>query len=100
MNEPRLTFLVRQQVMRDIDRADRKHREERRRLRVLKKEGKLPPDAETGKEDVEDSQDIAGSAAVEEAVAAAAEAMDKALEAASETGHVKLDAEPVAEHVV
>jgi hypothetical protein len=90
------------QVMRDIDRADRKDREERRKMRKLKKEGKLPetPQGTEGDAKVEDQAMTQGAASdpmeilaettvvasqvVEEAVAAAEEAMDKALEAAAE----------------
>jgi hypothetical protein len=97
------------QVMRDIDRADRKDREERRKIRKLKKEGKLPettPETPQGTEgdakveeqampqetatDPTDPMEIladttvVASQVVEDAVAAAEEAMDKALEAAAE----------------
>lgn len=91
--------------MRDIDRPDRKHRAERRMLRKLKKEGKLPDEQSIEALGVAAQQVAApatgtataavnpmailaetttGSAAVDEAVAAAAEAMDQALEAASQ----------------
>lgn len=93
------------QVMRDIDRADRKDREERRKMRKLKKDGKLPEtpqegtegDAKVEEQDQAMTQEAASdpmeilaettvvaSQVVEEAVAAAEEAMDKALEAAAE----------------
>jgi hypothetical protein len=66
------------QVMRDIDRADRKDREERRKIRKLKKEGKLP------EETAAETMVGVASQVVEDAVAAAEAAMDKALEAAAE----------------
>ena len=70
------------QVMRDIARPDRKERDERRRLKKLRKEGKLPPE-EPPKEaepPAELQPPVGTSQVVEEAVAAAAEAMDKAFE--------------------
>jgi hypothetical protein len=81
------------QVMRDIDRADRKDREERKKIRILKKEGNLPDTpqgtAKGASHDTPSSVEVLGgitvgtSEVVDEAVAAAEEAMDKALKAAA-----------------
>ena len=73
------------QVMRDIDRPDRKDREERRakkKQKVLEgKSGKVS--VATDSKDVEKKEDTGDEkAAVEEAVAATEEALDKALDAA------------------
>lgn len=82
------------QVMRDIDRPDRKDREERRAKKKQKmldaKAGKLasPAAKETtdakkeGEAEKKDEATSAEKAAVEEAVAATEEALDKALDAA------------------
>lgn len=69
------------QVMRDIDRPDRKDREERR----AKKKQKILEGTKPGKADKKDDkkdENSAEKAAVAEAVAATEEALDKALDAA------------------
>lgn len=71
------------QVMRDLDRADRRERDERRRLKKLKKEGKVSPGVEIPADDDKPVSNTSAEVAVEEAVAAAEYAMDKALEAAN-----------------
>ena len=73
------------QVMRDIDRPDRKDREERRAKKKQKlldvKAGKLPVAEKEGEKKEGDTTN-AEKAAVAEAVAATEEALDKALDAA------------------
>lgn len=89
------------QVMRDIDRPDRKERDERRRLKKLKKDGKSVEGEIKAGEDAIVATEMVGvaeeagatSQTVEEAVAAAEEAMDKALGAA----HSSSASEPVDE---
>ena len=80
-----------------MHRADRRERDERRKLKKLKKEGKLPPETleqeqplDVKPEAVAAGEDTTAAAAsgepqvlAEDAVAAAADAMNKALEAAN-----------------
>lgn len=77
------------QVMRDIDRPDRKDRE-LRRAKKKQKGGKTPEKAKDSMTVL--AETTAEKAAVEEAVAATEEALDKALGAATES---KKGAEPV-----
>jgi hypothetical protein len=94
------------QVMRDIDRVDRRERDERRRLKKLRKDGHLSFEKEpTTKEAQEASDSIAllaqttagtSQQVMEDAMAAAQEAMDDALELnAGGTNESEADHDPM-----